>query len=990
MFPCVDLSRSSWRARIVACAVLVMAGTVDRAGAEARLLDEYALTSWTDEEGLFGGWIVGIAQDPNGYLWVGTISGLLRFDGLNFERFHGTNGTRLPQRSVSSLYGARDGSVWVGYSGGGGIYRIQERQVKDYGPSEGLGAARITAFVEDADGAMLAATPEGLYRLVNDRWERLRSAQGLPGGQIYAIYRDRLSALWAVTSEAVFRRESPQHAFEAIAQPANAPMGFSESASGEMWMTNPAIGYDRLDSQRRRIVPRIAARQGNGYKLLHDRFGNFWVATLGQGLWFVRKGETVPQMIGTHNGLSNDTVRALFEDRNGDVWVGTTVGLHRFARRRVTPITDLGVVRALETNQNGDVWVGTATGVVQLSKGSRRRYGTEDGLPSADVRSMHVGRSGTLWVSTAAGVAVFANGRFSPLRLDQGRWPIGMSTIAADSKGAVWVCSQDQGLFRWHDGRLLPASLSPEVHPTDVHSIAIDRADRVWLMMSGGGVGLIDENGAFQLLRSSDKFHRSDLAMHEDGHGTVWLGAGERLTRFKDGKMSAITASSGLPAEAIRSLAGDSDGNLWIGTSGGIIRMADSQFDVALAEPGRRLDFRSYNSSDGLPGVPVRNGYPSAIRSVDDHLWFVTGNGVTVVDPRRLSDTRPPTPVRIERVNANGRTFEPAGPFTLPPRTTSLQIDYTALEFYSPRQVQFRYRLEGLDEGWTDAGSRRQALFTNLPPRAYRFQVEARSSEGIWNPSGDALEFSIQPMLYQTSWFAGFCVIAVVAAVALAWRVYRQQVRRRFELVLTERARMAREIHDTLLQSLAGLELQVDAMACQLTSDGPVKQQMERVRRQIQSDVSEARQSIWALRSPTLETRDLASALQELGQTLAGAGGIEFEFSVGGRPARCAGKVEEHLLRVGLEAVSNAVRHARASLVRLELLYSTDSITLRVSDNGRGFDPSEAERHAGSHWGLATMKERADAIGGQLSLVSRLGVGTSLEMIAPLLSPSQP
>ncbi|MGE0864927.1 MAG: two-component regulator propeller domain-containing protein [Vicinamibacterales bacterium] len=984
-----------WRSRSQAavaavCALGLLLVPPAGASAQSRLLDEYVLTSWTDEEGLFGGWIVGIAQDRDGYMWVGTVSGLIRFDGLNFERFHGTDGAQLPQRSVSSLYAASDGSIWVGYSGGGGIYRIRQRQVKDYGPADGLGGGRIAALTEDGHGVMFAATPDGLYRLERERWQKVAAGEGLPDGQVYSIYRDRTNALWAATSDAVFRRTPADQAFAVVTRTSEAPLGFSEAPDGEMWVTSPTVGFRRIDLRQHDGAPGGGGRRGHGARLLHDRAGNLWVATLGRGLWFMRNGASVPEAVGRDNGLSNDSVRGLFEDRHGDVWVGTTVGLHRFARRRVTPYTDLGVVRALEAGHDGAVWVATGGGVVQLLNGRRRHFGVADGLPSVDVRGLHVSRSGQLWVTTAGGVAAFTDGRFLPVRLDQGRWPTGTFTMATDSKGRLWLCSEDYGLFRWDNGRVQEVSLSLELHSADIHSVAVDRADRLWLLMSGGGVGLLEADGGFRLLRKSDRFHRSDLAFHEDDAGTIWLGAGERLTRFKDGVLAAVTVFSGLPAAAIRSIAGDRDGNLWIGTSGGIMRMAASEFEVALREPNRRLEFRSYSSSDGLPGVPVRNGYPSAIRAENGHLWFVTGNGATEVDPRRLSATRPPAPVRIQRVNANGRSFEPSGSFELPPRTTSLQIDYTALEFYAPRQLQFRYRLVGLDDGWTDAGPRRQALFTNLPPRAYRFEVMARSSEGIWNPAAEAVEFSIQPMFYQTAWFAGLVITALAAAIALAWRVRRQQVRRRFELVLTERARMAREIHDTLLQSLAGLELQVDAIASQLTAGAPVRQQMERVRRQIQSDVSEARQSIWALRSPSLEARDLATALRELGQTMAATSGIDFQFSVAGRPARCAGKVEEHLLRVGLEAVSNAVRHAHASLVRLELLYGDDSITLRVCDDGRGFDREDAARRAGTHWGLATMQERADAIGGRLQLVSRPGVGTNLEMIAPLLSPSKP
>lgn len=981
-----------WLSPVIALAcALTSLGAVTSVAAEPGLFDEYTLTSWTDEEGLFGGWIVGIVQDAHGYLWIGTVSGLIRFDGLDFERFHGRKETRLPKRSVSSIYAARDGSVWVGFSGGGGIYRIREQDVRDYGPSDGLGGGRTTAFVEDVDAAMLAVTPDGLYRLANDRWHRLGSADGLPDEQVFATYRDRTGALWAVTSDAVFRRQNPQDMFRPVAKPAEVALDLADAPNGTIWITNPSHGFSRLDPQHSEVSSSIE-RHGIGYRLLHDRTGNLWVATLGQGLWFVRNGNGVPQVVGAHNGLSNNTVRCVFEDRNGDVWVGTTVGLHRFARKRVTPITDLGIVRAVAAAHNGDVWVGTADGLVRFANGTRRSYGTKDGLPSGDVHALYVDPAGALWVATAAGVAVLTKGRFSPLPLIEGRWPpSGASTvvtIVADLSGTLWICTEDRGVFRWSSGRLSRVALPGADRLAAVHSISTDRNARLWFMLGGGGIGVIDRQGVFSLVRDSDKFHRSDLAVHEDDRGTLWFGSGDRLTRFKDGALSAITGANGLP-EAIRAVVTDKDGHLWIGTSGGIIRVGDGEFDRVRADSERRVDYRSYNSSDGLPGSPVRLGYPNAVRSADGRLWFVTGNGVTVVDPARLSATRPAPAVRITRVSANGRSFEPAGPFELPPRTMGLQIDYTALEFLSPRQVQFRYRLDRLDNAWTDAGSRRQALFTHLPPGSYRFHVIARNSEGVWNERGDTLEFSIQPMFYQTRLFSGLCAVGIFGIAVLAWQVRSQQVRRRFKLILAERARMAREIHDTLLQGLAGLELQVDAVSSQLDSTaGQVKQQLDRIRRQIQSDVSEARQSIWGLRSPALEAHDLASALQGLGQSLTASSGVEFEFVVSGTPSRCAHKIEEHVLRVGREALSNAVRHAHARRLRLELHYDADSITLRVSDDGRGFDVGEAESRGGTHWGLTTMRERAAAIGGHLRLVSKPGEGTNLEMIAPLLSSS--
>lgn len=973
---------------LLACALSLCAST--HARAESTIFDQYTLTSWTDEDGLFGGWIVGLAQDQRGYLWVGTVSGLLTFDGLRFERFQPRDGDLLPQRSVSSVFAARDGSVWVGFSGSGGVCRIRNGRVVDYGTDEGLGDGRVTALVEDADGVMLAATADGLFRFFEGRWQPFTTAHGIPAGPVHSLLRDRAGAIWASTNGTVLRRGRLDDVFRAASDLAYRALSLSEAPSGAMWTSHPESGFGVLRTVEAgpRSTPPAArgAVAGRGYRVLHDHRGNLWVATLGQGLWFVPAGGQAPQIVGIDNGLSNDTVRTLFEDRNGDVWVGTTVGLHRFARRRVTPITDLDVVSAVEPDPKGGVWVGTASGVVRMAGADRRAYGVAEGLPSPQVLALHVDRADTLWIATAGGLATVTNDVLTPQVLREGTWPTGVMAIAMAPTGELWLCTQDHGVFRWTDGRLIPVDLAADGRPTD--SVFTDSQGRLWIVLQGGGIGQMDRAGVFRVLRRGDRFHRSELAIYEDRAGAVWFGAGGRLTRFKDGVLAAITTAHGLPPDTIRAIVGDAQDHLWIGTSGGILRLAASEFDRVLADPANRLDFRAYNSSDGLAGAPVRAGYPNAARDAEGRLWFVTGNGLTMLDPQSLSATRPAPAVLIERVMAGGRAFEASGPLALPPRTGAIQIEYTALEFFSPRQVDFRYRLEGFDDAWTDVGARRIVSFTNLPPRHYRFRVIARSSEGVWNDHGAVLAFSIAPTFFQTSAFYGLCVVATLGLVFGGWRLRLRQVRRQFGLVLTERARMAREIHDTLLQSLAGLELQVDAMSTQLeSSPAGVKQQLDRVRRQIQSDVTEARQSIWNLRSPSLESRDLPGALQQLGDAVTTASATRFEFVVSGRPARCAPKIEEHLLRVGREAVSNAVRHAHARVVRLELVYGDDTITLRVSDDGRGFDPAEAVHPTGAHWGMATMHERAQAIGGRLRLVSHPGGGTNLEMVAPLLAP---
>jgi signal transduction histidine kinase len=419
----------------------------------------------------------------------------------------------------------------------------------------------------------------------------------------------------------------------------------------------------------------------------------------------------------------------------------------------------------------------------------------------------------------------------------------------------------------------------------------------------------------------------------------------------------------------------DDEGHLWLGVRAGIVRISPAEFDSPTGE-SRRIRYALYDASDGLRGDLVPLGYPGVVRTPDGTLWFVTTDGLAVVDPHRLSKTRLAPPVAIEGVIADERQVEPLAGLPLPPLTSILRVDYTALSFAAPAHVHFRYRLDGFDNQWVDAGARRQAFYTNLPPRRYRFRVTAE------NESGADWEFSIRPTFYQTAWFYAACTMLSLLAGWAAWRARVGQVRRGFTLVLAERARIAREIHDTLLQSLVGVAVQFTALSTELESS-PVsaKEHLTKLRRQIEIYIREARRSIWDLRSPTLDARDLAAALRLTGEQMIGDTPLRLEFRVSGTPRRCSPRVEEQLLRIGQEAISNAVRHAQATSVLVELAYGDRSMLLRIVDDGRGFDPEDPGSQV--HWGLAIMNERAQLIGARLEIVSRPGRGTRIELVVP-------
>jgi signal transduction histidine kinase len=343
-------------------------------------------------------------------------------------------------------------------------------------------------------------------------------------------------------------------------------------------------------------------------------------------------------------------------------------------------------------------------------------------------------------------------------------------------------------------------------------------------------------------------------------------------------------------------------------------------------------------------------------------------------------------PVRIEQLIVDGRRLDAVVPPLLPPGSASLQFEYTALTFRSPRKVQFRYRLEGFDQEWIHAGTRRQAFYTNLPPRSYRFRVLARSSDGVWSEQGAVLDFAIRPAFYQTTWFYALCALITILALILIWRLRLRQIRHQFALILAERVRLSREIHDTLLQSLTGVAVTLTAVCDAPDSPNPNPQndQLRRLRKQVEHHIDEARHFVWDLRCPTLETHSLATALREAGEEGTSGTPSKFEFLVTGDARRCEARIEEQVLRIGQEALSNAARHAQAPHVRAELDYSTDLLRLTVSDDGRGF-ALRTER-GGMHRGLLIMQERAELVGGATRIASELGRGTRVEVVVPLPS----
>ena len=584
--------------------------------------------------------------------------------------------------------------------------------------------------------------------------------------------------------------------------------------------------------------------------------------------------------------------------------------------------------------------------------------------------------------SDSGGLSRFKDGRFlrvfDPLRANLTL----VETVTTDLDGGLWFTDNAQGVFRWKDNTLKSFGGVAEVRGKMGTSAITDGSGRIWIGFADGSL-VAYEAGKFRTYSREDGLPAGGVAsISEDRAGAIWVGTTTGLSRFENDRFASLTSRNGLPVNNVSAIVEDDQGYIWFGVTSGIIRLKPSEFDKAVADPAYHAQYILYDMSDGLPGVPMSvRGRPTVARGLDGTLWFVTSNGLAVIDPRQPKKGRLPPPVRVERIIADERTLDVVPQLQLDPLTSRVQIEYTGLSFTVPSKVRFRYKLEGFDSNWVDAGTRRQAFYTNLSPRRYRFRVIAEN-DGVWNEAGAVLDFSIKPAFYQTDWFRATCAIAFGLVMVAAWRFRVRQVHRRFGLVLTERTRMAREIHDTLLQGLVGIGLRFDSLSC-ITEGEPLRKEFERLRDQIETSIREARQSIWDLRSPMLQTSTLVSALQEAGESMTHGSGVRFELSVTGTPLAKGSRVEEVLLRIGHEAISNAVRHAQATRIRMELCYDEGSVTLRVTDDGRGFDFDGPLHTVEERWGLASMQERAQQIRAQFRIMSTPVAGTTVEVIAP-------
>ena len=992
--------------RLIRCLSLCLLCLPASALDSEKLISQYAHSAWRVQDGYFRGAPESIAQTTDGYIWVGTDSGIVRFDGARFVPWNPPEGERLGASSIIQLLGSADGSLWVG-SQENGLFRWHHGRLTPYALPGHLGS--IIALQEEHNESIWV----GLYEVRNDSGgvcevldQRLRcygQSSGIPPTCCSTLAADTAGNIWMATEKEVlhWRPRASSAEVKAVVTShgtRNVANAIAITSENSAWIGNPTPGRDRglQHLLHGRLVPLTHATWNSSsvgvYALLWDRHQTLWVGTAGGGIY--RISDTKLEHFGAAEGLSGDRITNLFEDREGDVWVTTTQGIDCFRELAVTTfsaregISEVSSDTVLASRQ-GAIWAGGESGLDTLSQGRISSLRTGRGLPGYQVTSLLEDHVGRLWVGIDSTMSILKNGHFTQIKRPDGSQLGSVVGITEDIDHDVWaeISGTPRELLRIRDLEVREVFPAPQMPAA--RKVAADPEGGIWLGLMNGdmaryrGGKLETFHFHYPVNSLLDDIWVNQIGVNPDG--SVLGATGFGLIGWYQGTQQILTRRNGLPCDAINAFIRDG-GALWLYTQCGLVRIADEELKRWWGDAKAMLRTRTFDAIDGVQAGLA--SFQGAARDTDGKLWFANASAVQMIDPAHLPINAIPPPVHVEEITADRKTFQPGTDLRFPPLTRDVSIRYTALSFVAPQKVRFRYRLEGQDTAWQDAGTRREAFYTNLGPGNYRFRVLACNNDGLWNEAGDSLTFWIAAAYYQTTWFKLACAAAIGCG---AWLFYllrlnqaTERVQQRLGARLEERERIARELHDTLLQGFQGLMLRFQAVLKTTMSDpGSAHQMMEKALDRADGVLAEGRSRVRDLREEGLAGSELSEALTRYGEELSIDHTARFSLSVLGSLRPLDPTVFNEAARISREALTNAFKHGNASNIEAELTYGGSSVCLRIRDNGAGIDPLVVNGGKAGHWGLSGMRERAQKIGAQLSIWSQSGAGTEIELTIP-------
>ncbi len=965
----------------------------------SRYISQYAHTAWRIQDGVFSGTPNAISQTTDGYVWVGTESGLVRFDGVRFVPWTPPDGKHLPSSDVTSLLGARDGSLWIGMEGG--LSHWDNRNLTTYL----IEPTRINSIIEDRNGTvwfvrsrLSEASEGGLCQIIGTGVRCYGKANGMSGSDGAAsLVEDSLGSLWIGSDTAVVRwKPGSSNAFSLTElkskQGIDGATGLAANPDGSIWvgidLAGRGLGLQQIVQGTRKpfVIPELDGSTLQVVGLFLDHENTLWIGTQNHGIYRVR-GRKVDRFYSA-DGLTSDSVNRFYEDREGNLWVSTTKGIDCFRDVRVATFsTHEGLatpeVDSVLATQDGTVWIGGDSSLDAIHTDGVFSVQAGKALPGNQVTSLLEDHLGQLWVGVDRTMTIYKNGRFSRVDRRDGT-PIGLVVgMTEDVDNNIWIetTGPPRTLIRIHDLKVQEEFPVPKLPAA--RKVAADPKGGIWLgLMNGDLARYRHGNTEIFPFKHGDDSRVNQLILSSDGSvlGATPLG----VVGWKEGKQQTLTVRNGLPCDVVYALIEDSHGDLWLYTQCGLVEITSTELQRWWQQADVTLQLRIFDAFDGVQ--PGRAPFGGAARSPDGRLWFANGVVLQVIDPDHLIGNAIPPPVHIEGLIADRKKYPFGKDLRLPPLTRDLEIDYTALSFVVPQKVRFRYRLEGRDAAWQEPGTRRQAFYSDLHPGRYRFQVIACNNDGVWNEAGASLDFSVAPAWYQRNWFRALCLVSAGFIVCVVYRLRVRQISRaisaRFDERLAERTRMARDLHDTFLQTIQGSKLVADHALKPSTDPAQMRGALEQLSVWLERATQEGRTALNSLRTATAQTNDLAQALQRVTKDDVIPSSMAVTFSVVGDSREMHPIVRDEIYRIGYEAIRNSCMHSEASQLEVELRYGHD-LALRVSDNGTGIDPAIADGGKDAHFGLQGMRERAARIGGYLTLGSSSNSGTEIKLVVP-------
>jgi ligand-binding sensor domain-containing protein/signal transduction histidine kinase len=976
-------------------------------------VSQYLHDSWGTETGLPSESITAIAQTSDGYLWIGTDRGLVRFDGFNFHQFERAPTDQILIGPVRTLLVDASDNLWI---------LLQNTQVFRYhnGNFEtilGRSDNGTTAMARGtSDAVLFSSLAEGTLTYTDNHFRTLSSA---------ALFAD---AARVAKGEAPDQRATTFSWFDRLEALTSAVISMAQTDDGKIWLGTERRGLFYLLEGR---VSRVSnERVDTKIDCLLPLQNSELLVGTSKGVR--RWNGTELTVSGVPSALLNLDVLSMLRDRDGNIWVGTSRGLFRYNASGVSLLSThetTGPVTALFEDREGNIWIGSARGLEQLRDSPFVTYSLPN-LKSQSMGAVHVDSGNRTWIAPIEGGLRWLKEDKSEVVTADGIARDVVYSITGTGEDDVWVGRQQGGLTHLrYSGNSFTARTYTEADglaQNSVYALYRSRDGTVWSGTLSRGVSQL-KNGHFTNYTTADGLAANTISSIAEGaDGTMWFGTPSGLSALTKDGWRTYTVNDGLASQDVNCLLQDSNGVLWIGTAEGLACFSGGHLNVpqvvpdslhepifGLAEdkngalwvataghvlqvkraslPGSALsktDIREYGLSDGLLSTEGVKRSQSVVVDSQGRVWFSTNRGLSVVNASRGTANSVPTLVHIEAVSVDGNPVDPRGPIRLPAGDHRMTFQYVGLSLGNSDRVRYRYMLESFDHGWSQPVTNREATYGSLGPGTYRFRVMASNNSGVWNETGAYFDFAIARAYYQTTWFRVTGIIVFLLALGGIYRLRLKQVTRqvhgRMEERLEERERIARDLHDTLLQSVQGLILKFHAVAKQIPSDEPAHDALEKTLDHADEVLAEGRDRLRNLRAISIPVGGLPAAFERVAEETPQAAGATFKTVVEGRLRELHPMVREECYWIGREAVVNALTHSNGRKVEVEITYDPRQFRLRVRDDGRGIDPKVLEEGGRSdHWGLQGMRERAQKIGGQLSLWSRPEIGTEVELSIP-------